>query len=154
MGTLYVAYGSNMNLEQMAYRCPTATIVGVCNIPGYKLEFRGIPEHSFATITPKEKAKTPGLLWEIKPYDEQRLDLYEGFPRQYRKEIIKVKIGRKVYNAMVYIMNGDRAITPPSDFYYETIKIGYDELGIDDGPLAKAYIETLEINKKTNQGAV
>ena len=28
MSKLYVAYGSNLNLKQMAYRCPTATLVG------------------------------------------------------------------------------------------------------------------------------
>ena len=26
MSKLYVAYGSNLNLKQMAYRCPTATL--------------------------------------------------------------------------------------------------------------------------------
>ena len=26
----YFAYGSNMNLEQMKYRCPAAEVVGKC----------------------------------------------------------------------------------------------------------------------------
>ena len=26
--TLYIAYGSNLNLPQMAFRCPTATVAG------------------------------------------------------------------------------------------------------------------------------
>ena len=30
MSKLYVAYGSNLNLKQMAYRCPTATLVEMC----------------------------------------------------------------------------------------------------------------------------
>ena len=25
---LYIAYGSNLNLEQMAFRCPTSKVVG------------------------------------------------------------------------------------------------------------------------------
>ena len=48
---LYIAYGSNINLEQMAFRCPNSKIVGTRMIPGYELEFRGV-----ATIVPKKDA--------------------------------------------------------------------------------------------------
>ena len=47
---LYVAYGSNMNLEQMAYRCPDAKVVGTGVIKGYILMFRGNPVSAVATI--------------------------------------------------------------------------------------------------------
>ena len=30
---LYLAYGSNLNKEQMAYRCPDAVPVGISRIP-------------------------------------------------------------------------------------------------------------------------
>ena len=33
---LYLAYGSNLNLEQMANRCPTAKVVGNSKINGYE----------------------------------------------------------------------------------------------------------------------
>lgn len=39
--TLYLAYGSNLNLEQMAYRCPTAKPVGQVVLKDYQLLFRG-----------------------------------------------------------------------------------------------------------------
>ena len=45
---LYIAYGSNINLEQMAFRCPNSKVVGTRMIPDYELEFRGV-----ATIVPK-----------------------------------------------------------------------------------------------------
>ena len=35
MAKLYVAYGSNLNKEQMRYRCPTAKFVGTGIIEGY-----------------------------------------------------------------------------------------------------------------------
>ena len=44
---LYIAYGSNINLEQMAYRCPHSKVVGTSEIKDYELEFRGV-----ATIVP------------------------------------------------------------------------------------------------------
>lgn len=34
---LYIAYGSNLNLPQMAVRCPTATVKGSGEIKGYEL---------------------------------------------------------------------------------------------------------------------
>ena len=35
----YFAYGSNLNFEQMAYRCPEATAVGTAKLDGYELAF-------------------------------------------------------------------------------------------------------------------
>lgn len=46
---LYAAYGSNMNIEQMARRCPTARVVGKGVIKGYELVFRGLPNNAYAT---------------------------------------------------------------------------------------------------------
>ena len=34
---LYIAYGSNLNLPQMAFRCPTAKVVGTSEVKGYEL---------------------------------------------------------------------------------------------------------------------
>ena len=50
---LYVAYGSNLNLEQMKYRCPTAKLVGTGVINDYELQFKGFPTGAFATIGQK-----------------------------------------------------------------------------------------------------
>ena len=37
---LYIAYGSNLNLPQMANRCPTAEVVGTSEVKGYELLFK------------------------------------------------------------------------------------------------------------------
>lgn len=39
---LYIAYGSNINLEQMAHRCPNSKVVSTEMMKGYELEFRGV----------------------------------------------------------------------------------------------------------------
>lgn len=36
---LYCAYGSNMNLDQMAYRCPKSKVVGNGKLYGWELVF-------------------------------------------------------------------------------------------------------------------
>jgi len=38
---LYVAYGSNLNKNQMRYRCPTAKFYGIGELQGYELQFKG-----------------------------------------------------------------------------------------------------------------
>ena len=83
---LYFAYGSNINLEQMAFRCPEAYVVGPVILENYGLLFRGNARgNGVATITPKEGGQVHGLLWRITPACEQSLDFYEGYPRLYEK---------------------------------------------------------------------
>ena len=57
----YFAYGSNLNFEQMAYRCPEATAVGIAKLDGYELAFR----RGYLTILPKEGASVEGLIWSV-----------------------------------------------------------------------------------------
>lgn len=47
---LYIAYGSNLNLEQMAFRCPTAKVVGKSELKDYELLFRGGRRGAVATV--------------------------------------------------------------------------------------------------------
>ena len=56
---LYVAYGSNLNIRQMKYRCPGAKLYGRGVIEDYALQFKGQPHGAFATIAPKEGASVP-----------------------------------------------------------------------------------------------
>ena len=42
----YIAYGSNLNLQQMKHRCPTAEVVGTAVLRNWKLWFRRSRCHS------------------------------------------------------------------------------------------------------------
>ncbi len=78
--TLYIAYGSNLNLPQMAFRCPTAEVAGTSELKDYELLFRGGRRGAVATVEPKEGSSVPVLLWKIRQKDEEALDRYEGYP--------------------------------------------------------------------------
>ena len=54
MKKLYIAYGSNMDEGQMAYRCPTARLLGQTEVEGYRLLFKGSLTGAYATIEPQE----------------------------------------------------------------------------------------------------
>ena len=60
--TYYFAYGSNMNLDQMAYRCPAASVVEPVYLEGYRLTFCGRGKGSgVATILPEEGSRVEGV---------------------------------------------------------------------------------------------
>jgi gamma-glutamylcyclotransferase (GGCT)/AIG2-like uncharacterized protein YtfP len=143
--TLYLAYGSNLNLEQMAQRCPTAKPVGAVFLKDHRLLFRGGHGGAVATIEPFKGKTVPCLLWEITPADEAALDRYEGFPFLYRKEVIKVKHGRKLVDAMVYIMNDERSFGTPSCYYYSVILDGYKSAEFDTNVLKQAVQDSMEV---------
>ena len=137
---LYIAYGSNINLEQMAYRCPHSKVVGTSEIKDYELEFRGV-----ATIAPKENARVPVLIWELDERDLPVLNRYEGWPRLYRQEKMSFELNGKSYEGMAYLMNRGE-IAPPSQQYYNTILQGYRENGLDESYLEKALDNSFQID--------
>jgi gamma-glutamylcyclotransferase (GGCT)/AIG2-like uncharacterized protein YtfP len=139
---LYIAYGSNLNLDQMAYRCPTARIVGAGTVKDYRLLFRGPHEGAVATIEPFLGGRVPVLVWEITKQDEAALDRYEGWPILYRKEKIGVDIDGTAMTAMVYIMNEGRPLAQPSPYYYAVIREGYKTAGLDLDALRQATVDS------------
>lgn len=137
---LYIAYGSNINLEQMAYRCPHSKVVGTSEIKDFELEFRGV-----ATIVPKENASVPVLIWELDERDLPTLNKYEGWPRLYRQEKMEFELDGQSYKGMAYLMNRGE-ISPPSQQYYNTILQGYRENGLDESFLQRALENSLQMD--------
>jgi gamma-glutamylcyclotransferase (GGCT)/AIG2-like uncharacterized protein YtfP len=129
--TLYIAYGSNLHREQMAYRCPDAKVVGTAMLEGYQLLFRGGRRGAVATVEPCKGKQVPVLIWSISEADERRLDIYEGWPRLYIKEYLPVKVGGKQQNAMMYVMTDGHELGEPSPGYYATIASGYKDFKFD-----------------------
>ena len=141
---LYIAYGSNMNIEQMARRCPTAKVVGTAELEDWRLRFKGDNNFSVATVEPSVGHMVPILVWEIMPKDEASLDVYEGYPRLYRKEMMLVRIEKVIRLAMIYIMNADDlAYGNPSDVYYDTIRTGYINAGFSPELLKQSVIANM-----------
>lgn len=138
----YLAYGSNLSLKQMAYRCPTAEVFGRTTLPGWRLWFRG-EGSAVATIEPEDGATVPVLIWSIEPQDEQALDVYEGWPYLYRKKVLRVKVNGRWVSAMAYLMNTEgRPYGTPSRVYLDTILEGYQNVGFDESILWQAALSS------------
>ena len=135
---LYIAYGSNLNLKQMKYRCPTAKLIGKGVVENYGLQFKGMPHCSYATIVPV-------ALWELQPRDEKLLDRYEGYPSHYFKQDLPVKLNNgSELTAMVYIMNLKQQFGLPGASYYDTVSQGYKDCDFDLNVLNEAVTDSAE----------
>jgi hypothetical protein len=146
----YIAYGSNLNVEQMRFRCPGSRIIGTATLEGWTLLFRGSKTGSYLTIEPKEGSSVPVAVWEVTEGDEMSLDRYEGYPNFYYKKELDIKIkgivtGRiRNRRAFVYIMHEDRPLGQPSEYYLKVCAKGYMHFGFDINRLIKAIYDSQE----------
>ena len=126
MKKLYIAYGSNLNIEQMSWRCPTATIWGKGILKDWTLIFRSMRGPAYATIKKDAGSNVPVVVWEIDRRSEFSLDRYEGYPSFYHKEDIEVTMDNgEAITGMAYIMNQQAVPGIPSKSYVRTIMEGY-----------------------------
>ena len=140
----YIAYVSNLNLEQMARRCPEAEIIGTGRLEQYELEFRGREGNAHANIVKQEESEVPVLLWRVSAEDEKRLDVYEGYPTYYGKELMEVEVEGKQYKAMLYRMQPGQERNVPALSYYQTIESGYQALGFSEEILQSAVLKSIK----------
>ena len=148
MAKYYIAYGSNMDEEQMAYRCPMAQLLGRIQLEDYCLLFKGSKRGAYATIEPEEGSRVPVLVWTIEKEDEKSLDRYEGYPVFYYKKDLKIDLAGKRVAALVYIMDESREYGKPSERYYSVLERAYRKYGFPMKILTEAY----EISGENRRG--
>lgn len=98
---LYFAYGSNMWEDQMYDRCPNSSVAGMGRLKGYRWIINKRGYANIVTTEATEGGKQPydvlytnidecvyGMVYLIAPEDEARLDVHEGVPFAYTKEIM------------------------------------------------------------------
>ena len=131
----YFAYGSNMDTEQMAHRCPGAERVGVAVLPEYRFL---INAWGVGTVVPAEQGSVFGLLWRLSDNDVESLDSYEGVASgDYRREYLTVDADGDQIHALVYVASN---VTPgkPRPGYLEGVLRAATDVG-----LPKAYLAEL-----------
>lgn len=131
---LYFAYGSNLNMRHMAWRCPKAVAIGKFSLHDARLVFRGVADCIF-----EEGSTCPGAIWRITPECEDRLDSYEGIASgMYRKEYVDLEGAPAGDDRMLYYAMNSTGIYPPAQHYLDVIKQGYRDFKMPMGPLLDA----------------
>jgi len=129
---LYFAYGSNLHHFQMKRRCKDSVYLKKINLKDFKLTFRS--KYRAADIEPKKNSIVTGGLFEISKSDEKKLDIYEDFPKLYKKYYF-FYYGKRV---MTYTMVKKSAFRFPTDRYLNIVKKGYKNCKLDYKYLKKA----------------
>ena len=122
--TLYFAYGANLNLDGMTYRCPGFKPIAPAILPNYRFAFKGV-----ADVEPMHGENVYGALYLLKHKHMKALDRFEGYPNLYIKKqlLIKVLDGLEPDNftlATVYVMRDREKYAEPSTGYLKTILTG------------------------------
>jgi gamma-glutamylcyclotransferase (GGCT)/AIG2-like uncharacterized protein YtfP len=104
---LYFAYGANINLETMKFRCPDAKVLS--KAIAENKEFI-INQFGVASIVDRAESSVHGILWEISESDEANLDIFEGVDYNfYLKELISIfSDGKKIENVLVYLATNEK----------------------------------------------
>jgi gamma-glutamylcyclotransferase len=141
--TLYFAYGSNLDEEQMRARCPTARRAARATLRGHALTFGGYSHRwngAVASVRRARGAEVEGLLYELDSDALTALDRFEGYPFAYERVLRYVvdEHGRR-RRAQIYLQPaaGFEAWSPAGE-YLALIARAYRRLGFDRRSLAIA----------------
>ena len=128
---LYFAYGANMNMDSMAWRCPQARPVSPFTLHDWELEF-----YSHATIRPQPGGRVQGVLWAITEDCEAKLDAFEGYPDYYTKRSWLQKDAHIMFYEMAGFKQGRPGPGYISDirsaYHYWHLPVQYLDQAIND----------------------
>ncbi len=91
---LYFAYGSNLDPEQMASRCPSARAAFPAQLADHRLDFTYFSTRwsgGSADVVRHFGESVWGIVYELDPADLPRLDRFEG---GYRRVFLPVRDAR------------------------------------------------------------
>ena len=139
MNMYYLAYGSNLNIEQMKLRCPSSVIVGKTMLKNYRLVYKGSANgYAYLTIQPEKGSYVPLGIYKVSLIDKGMLDHYEGFPRFYQKKYFDIEVDGEIVNAFLYIMNPQFSYHTPTQKYIDICMQGYKDFGFSQDLLEEA----------------
>ncbi|KAI9811550.1 MAG: hypothetical protein M1832_000860 [Thelocarpon impressellum] len=129
--SLYLAYGSNLWLDQMARRCPRSPFVGVARLAGWRWI---INNRGYANVVPAAADVVYGTIYRLAAEDEATLDQYEHVPVAYGKEVLPVELlpgeaggvqGREeTIRALVYVDRQRQEVDAPKEEYVHRMNEG------------------------------
>lgn len=97
---LYFAYGSNMDVEAMAQRCPRSRPLGLARLMRHRL---AVMREGWLTAVRAAHGAVEGVLWDVALADVRALDRYEGVGEGlYAKATQPVVVAGGAKRALIY----------------------------------------------------
>ncbi len=125
----YFAYGSNMDPERFAERCPGHVELGPAWLPGHRAAFAGASRMwggGVGTLHRHLGRPVPGILYQLTPSHWETLDRIEGHPHFYRRSRISVD-GQL---AWTYLLPEETRQNPPHPDYLAAVTAARSARGL------------------------
>src|SRR5712692_5319623 len=101
---LYLAYGSNLDVQQMPHRRAEAVrLVAPGRLRGYALAFNAYSPSwggGVADVVVAPQQEVWGLVYDVSLVGLERLDVYEGYPHLYTRFQGTIETSRSVLTAV------------------------------------------------------
>ena len=141
----YFAYGSNMDPDQMARRCPGGRSLGKALLRGYRLVFTWDSarwQGGVGHVIEDPDDAVWGVLWDLDDEHVASLDVYEGIADGiYRQGTVTVEHDGAMVEALIYFSNDDRELRP-SRRYVRALMRGAVAHGFPDD-----YVERIRASR-------
>jgi gamma-glutamylcyclotransferase (GGCT)/AIG2-like uncharacterized protein YtfP len=150
------AYGSNMDLDQMTQRCPSARFFSVARLADHRLAFTRFStnrQSGVADAVPAPGHEVWGVVYEITPQDLERLDRFEGYrpnrlPHEnaYNRDERELQLADReigTSRVMVYLATRQANASLPNQEYKRLIVSGARHWGLPAHYLAE--LERIEV---------
>ena len=126
----YFAYGSNLHPVRLIERVPSAVLIGVCELPGFRLTFHkksndGSSKCNMFSAS-KETDVVHGAIYEINNEHKQNLDKFEGKGYGYIDTQISILHDETQYNCFTYIAQQSHIVDnlAPYHWYKNMVILG------------------------------
>lgn len=132
---LYFAYGSNMDADAMAQRCPASRIIGTARLARHRFM---ISTDGYASVVRDQTRTVYGLLWDLALADVRALDRYEGLSSGlYTKGHVSVIAEQGARKALIYFGTSAQPGAPRPGYMEDVLRAA------DAAKLPDAYLREL-----------
>jgi len=131
---LYFAYGSNMDRDAMATRCPASRPIGIGRLMRHRFI---VFSEGYASVAHHPNSAAWGLLWDLGLSDMPALDRYESLSTGlYTKVIQPIVTAQGLRRAIVYV-GRDAEPGVPKLGYMERVVEAAQALGLPSNYIAE-----------------
>lgn len=154
--TLYFAYGSNMAIERLKKRIPSAKLIGVAVLKEHQLRFQKPSKRDGSGKCDVERTGDPedkvfGVLYSIQTTDFVTLDKFEdGYER---KPITVLSKSNEAFEAETYMATHTDNGLRPLDWYKEHVLRGAKSAGLPSNYISRLEAIVADIDANENRRA-
>ena len=129
----YFAYGSNMSLNRLQNRVPSAKRLGTFELSGYRLRFNKLGQDDSgkcnAHYTGNTEHRVIGAVFEMHENDRVHLDVAEGLGEVYEAKSVSVSnTSGQTVDTLVYLaLNASDNDISPFSWYKKHVMVGAQE---------------------------